>query len=54
MEERTNYSNHINFGYGLQYDVAVAVAFLVLSVFGKDFIIKFKTNINRLDQFVQS
>ena len=54
MEERTNYSNHINFGYGLQYDVAVAVAFLVLSVFGKDFNIKFKTNINRLDQFVQS
>ena len=54
MEERKNYSNHINFGYGLQYDVAVAVAFLVLSVFGKGFNIKYKTNFKRLDHFVQS
>ena len=41
MEERTNYSNHINFGYGHQYDLAVAVTFLVLSVFGKFLILHF-------------
>jgi hypothetical protein len=35
IEHQEKYSKYTKFGYGHQYDLSVAVAFLVLTVFGK-------------------